>query len=88
MRETSKFTHMLGLSVLLSISSVSSFATPAKFLFLWDNTEGLTYDTSCDVVATDKVPFRVSQYYGNKNLETENLRNYNGVRQSHLINFS
>lgn len=88
MRETSNLTHKLGLTVLLSLTSVTSFAGPSKFLFLWDNTVGLTYDTNCTVEATDKVPFKVSQYSGNKNLQTENLRNYNGVRQSHLINYS
>lgn len=78
----------IGLSALLSLNISSALAVNGKPLVFWDNTQGLTFDNGCKVEATDKVPFYVSQYSGKGNSDTENLRNYNGVRQSHLINFS
>lgn len=80
--------RMLMTSFVLAASYAGSVQANAP-LFLWDNQEGVTAaDMGCQVKAIDKVPFRVSQYYGRRNLDTENLRNYNGVRQSHLVNFS
>lgn len=57
-------------------------------VYLWDNQEGLIKAESCNITPSDTTPFRVSGFTGNKNNGTENLRNYKGVRQSHLVNGS
>lgn len=78
----------VGVSLLVGLGHVQSASAKAP-LYLWDNQEGiLAAKEGCEVVAADKIPFRVSEYYGRKKSETENLRNYHGVRQSHLINHS
>lgn len=76
-------------TLVFTLASATVLAAPQRPLFVWDNQEGIKgADSSCVVRATDKIPFRVSQYTGRKNQDTENLRNFNGVRQSHLVNFS
>lgn len=79
---------VIGLMCAANICSVQAgSSTP---LFIWDNQEGVKgASSSCEIKATDTIPFRVSQYTGNdKGNGTENLRNFNGVRQSHLIDYS
>lgn len=63
-------------------------AGPSVPLYFWDNQEGLVPANHCTTEAAEETQFRVSQYYGNKAADTENLRNYGGVQQSHLINGS
>ena len=72
------------LSTLFFLGSVS--AAP---VYLWDNQEGLIKGESCEVMARENIPFRISGFWGRgMNKSTENLRNYKGVRQSHLVNGS
>ena len=71
------------LSTFLSMASAT--ATPH---FLWDNQEGVVSKDNCSIERVRKSDFRLSRYFGRGNKETENLRNYNGVLQSHLINSS
>ncbi len=70
------------------LAPLLSFASAP--IYLWDNQEGFISGQSCEIVPSDTNPFRVSQYYSNKGTkkDTENLRNFNGVHQSHLINYS
>jgi hypothetical protein len=83
-----KTVRMLVTSIVL-MSTHGAQAEDNAPLFIWDNQEGISAaDLGCQVEATDKVPFKVSQYYGQKNSLTESLRNYNGVRQSHMVNHS
>ena len=63
-------------------------AQGGPYLFLWDNQQGFINPKSCVIEATDRNPFRVSQYFGKGIKPTESLRNLNGVQQSHLVNFS
>jgi len=60
-------------------------ATP---LFYWDNQDKLVEAKGCGVVKVESNRFRLSNYYGKKTQVTENLRNYRGVLQSHLVNSS
>lgn len=71
---------------LLAVLSTQAFANPS--IYLWDNQEGLIPATNCIISPTEKTPFKVSNFTGWKSSKTENLRNYNGIRQSHLINGS
>lgn len=81
--------RVLALGLLTSVSAVSVSASGGAPLFIWDNEQGIKgVSSSCEVKATDRIPFRVSQYTGSKNAGTENLRNFNGVRQSNLVNYS
>ena len=73
------------LGVLSLALSVSSFATPH---LLWDNQEGLISAQNCSISELKEIDLRVSRFSGRGNQATENLRNYNGVRQSHLVNSS
>ncbi len=57
-------------------------------LYFWDNQDGLVPASQCTTEIAAETKFRVSHYFGNKSEDTENLRNYNGVRQSHLVNGS
>lgn len=59
-----------------------------KPLYYWDNQLGLVQASHCEVTTLDTTPFRISQYTGRGQSDTENLRNRNGVRQSHLANGS
>lgn len=54
----------------------------------WDNVEGLKDAAHCEISTLKESPFRISHYYGRGDSTTENLRNQNGVRQSHLENGS
>lgn len=65
-----------------------SVMAQGPFLFLWDNQEGFINPKNCEIEATDRNPFRVSEYFGKGIKPTESLRNINGVQQSHLINLS
>lgn len=73
------------LLLLLAFVSCKAFATP---LFYWDNQDKLVPAKGCGIVEVGENRFRFSQYFGKKSSVTENLRNYKGVRQSHLINNS
>lgn len=73
------------LGVLSLALSVSSFATPHM---LWDNQEGLISAQNCSISELKEINLRASRFSGRGNQATENLRNYNGVRQSHLVNSS
>ncbi len=75
-------------SVILTVLTLSIAPVMSAPLIIWDNQEGMKFGYGCEIKATDKVPFHTSQYFGNQRLATENLRNFNGVKQSHLINFS
>lgn len=70
------------------VGPVASFASAP--IYLWDNQEGFIAGRSCEIKPSDRNPFRVSQYYSSRGgmKDTENLRNYSGVHQSHLVNFS
>lgn len=58
-------------------------------IYYWDNQEGFVSAQGCVVEQIQNHRFRISTYSGsNQGSKTENLRNYNGVRQSHLINGS
>lgn len=65
--------------------SVRIFSLPH---FLWDNQEGVKSEKGCSLSSLEKNSLRISHYWGLEKKATENLRNYNGVRQSHLVNFS
>lgn len=56
--------------------------------YIWDNQEGLKSAEHCRIAPMQEANFRISTYFGAGNSLTENLRNYNGIRQSHLINGS
>ncbi len=56
--------------------------------FLWDNQDGVVSMENCSIKRIRKHDFRLSRFYGRGNKPTENLRNYSGVLQSHLINSS
>ncbi len=71
------------LSTFLTISHASALPH-----FLWDNQEGIMAKESCSIERTRKNDYRLSRYVGRGNKPTENLRNANGVLQSHLINSS
>ena len=78
---------LLLLSTLLTMQS--SFANDGNIpVFLWDNQEGLVTAKGCEITPSATNPFRISSYSGYKSSGTENLRNYHGVKQSHLINGS
>lgn len=70
------------------LQSVMATETSSIPLYIWDNQEGLKTAQNCTVIPVEEARFKVSQYFGNKKSDTENLRNKNGVRQSHLINGS
>ena len=74
------------MSTFLTLSSLSSVVAAPHFL--WDNQEGVISKDQCSIKRIRKNDFRLSRYVGRGNKETENLRNYNGVLQSHLINSS
>ncbi len=79
-------------AVLIAGTSLPLFSAiasgPSIPLYFWDNQEGLVPASHCTTKVAPQTKFRVSQYFGNKSADTENLRNYSGVRQSHLINGS
>lgn len=81
---------MLKKTLILSLLSLSLSPVQATDLplFYWDNQAGLVDAKHCEVKTLETSPFRVSQYTGRGKSETENLRNRNGVRQSHLLNGS
>lgn len=56
--------------------------------FIWDNQEGLIKADHCRIAPMKDTRFRISTYFGSGESLTENLRNYEGIRQSHLINGS
>lgn len=57
-------------------------------LLIWDNSKGLVVGKNCALKERRSIPFFVSRYFGSENLQTENLRNYNQVKQSYLKNYS
>ncbi len=67
--------------------STASMAAEAPH-FIWDNQDGVISKERCSIKRIRKHDLRLSRYYGRGNKDTENLRNYNGVLQSHLINSS
>ena len=71
------------LSTFLTISSASAIPH-----FQWDNQDGVTVQENCSIERTRNNDYRVSRYVGRGSKPTENLRNSNGVLQSHLINSS
>jgi murein DD-endopeptidase MepM/ murein hydrolase activator NlpD len=78
---------LLVLSTLLTFQTTLAQSESLP-VYLWDNQEGLVKATECEVVPSAETPFRISSYTGHKSKGSENLRNYNGVKQSHLINGS
>lgn len=75
------------LSLFTLITSMKAYASFP--VFIWDNQEGLMKPVSCQITANETIPFRISRFWGQgQNKGIENLRNYKGVRQSHLINGS
>lgn len=79
---------MLLLVLSMSLISFTTQASTDAPLFYWDNNEGFVDAKHCEIKPLKETPLRVSQYTGRKNSTTENLRNSNGVRQSHLANGS
>jgi hypothetical protein len=76
---------LLLITATLSVSSAHATIP----LYLWDNQEGLIPAQSCEIVSKENIPFRITRYWGRgQDPGTENLRNYKGVRQSHLVNGS
>lgn len=76
---------------MLTLTSVLFFSTQAMAEaphFIWDNQDGVMSLENCSVNRIRKHDLRLSQFSGHGNQPTENLRNYNGVLQSHLINSS
>ncbi|WP_127717897.1 M23 family metallopeptidase [Halobacteriovorax sp. HLS] len=77
---------------LLTLLAMNSIISPVLAddtpVFLWDNQEGLIKASSCKIIPSTTIPFRISGFTGWKQQGTENLRNYNGVKQSHLVNGS
>jgi len=77
----------LYLSIFTMMMSFKAYATFP--VYLWDNQEGLLSPRQCEIIPKETIPFRVSRFWGRgKNTGLENLRNYKGVRQSHLVNGS
>lgn len=74
-------------TLILIILAPSVFAQGTP-LFYWDNQDGLVEAKGCGTVRVPTNRFRFSKYFGKGTQVTENLRNFNGVRQSHLINSS
>jgi murein DD-endopeptidase MepM/ murein hydrolase activator NlpD len=56
--------------------------------FYWHNKEGLKSAAHCKVTHVEESRFRISSYFGDGKSLTENIRNYNSVQQSHLVNGS
>jgi hypothetical protein len=56
--------------------------------FTWDNQEGLKSAAHCHISPMRHSKLAVSTYFGSGKSLTESLRNYNGIRQSHLLNGS
>ena len=68
-----------------------SLATQAGTIpfYYWDNQNGFVPAQHCEITQAKGHRFRISTYSGpNTDSKTENLRNFSGVRQSHLINGS
>jgi len=70
---------------LLSLLSISSKANESTPVYIWDNQQGLISGEHCSIQEDDHIPFSISTYSGKQNSQTENLRNYNNIRQSHLV---
>ncbi|WP_417336259.1 M23 family metallopeptidase [Halobacteriovorax marinus] len=70
------------------VATIQANALANPSIYLWDNQEGFVPAANCKISPSENTPFRVSSFTGWKSSETENLRNYNGIRQSHLINGS
>ena len=77
---------LITFTALLNLSA-ATLAAGAP-LYIWDNQEGLIKADSCSISPSDSTPYRISAFTGYKNKGVENLRNYKGVRQSHLVNGS
>jgi len=76
---------LISLSCAFFLTQAAQAAAP---IYLWDNQEGLIPAKSCEIIPVSDNKFRISQYSGRKQKQTENLRNHSGVRQSHLVNSS
>ncbi|MBT6447692.1 MAG: hypothetical protein HOK38_02980, partial [Flavobacteriaceae bacterium] len=77
--------------ILLSLGATSNIFAQNTAIptFYFDNQEGLVEAEDCSISPIESQTFRISSYSGkNKSKQIENLRNLNGVRQSHLINGS
>jgi murein DD-endopeptidase MepM/ murein hydrolase activator NlpD len=72
---------------LLSLTSFAALATDIP-LYYWDNQDGFKSAQHCSVSHTNDQKFRISTYSGSLDADTENLRNLQGVKQSHLMNGS
>ncbi len=71
-------------TILFTLSTLAYAEVP---LLTWDNQDGFKFQ-NCELETTRESDFSFASYYGRGNKDTENLRNYAGVRQSHLVNFS
>lgn len=80
-----KFRLSLFLFACLLASSNAFAGIPILY---WDNQEGFVEAENCDVTGVDEQRFRISRYSGSGDSLTENLRNYDHVKQSHLVNYS
>lgn len=78
---------MFRLLFLLGLMAGKIFASDLP-MFYWDNQMGFVDANHCELSYLDKQSFRISQYFGKDNLQTEFLRNHNGTSQSNLINGS
>ena len=78
---------MISTFLLTLLINASAFASIP--LYFWDNQDGFVSAENCSVEQTHNHRFRISTYSGPKaDMLTENIRNFSGVRQSHLINGS
>lgn len=58
-------------------------------VYYWDNQDKLVEaNGKCKIHTIGDQSFRFSRYFGNQKLNYENLRNFNGVKQSYLANES
>ena len=76
---------LLSLTTLFSSNLMAAEDIP---IYLWSNEEGFTKKEHCILKEKKDSDFRISTFSGRTFKHTENLRNYNGVRQSHLPNGS
>lgn len=79
---------LVALYSLLNAGQILAEDGPGLPKYIWDNQEGLKNAQHCRIAPMKDTKFRISTYFGAGESQTENLRNYNGVRQSHLINGS
>ncbi|EQC44367.1 M23 family metallopeptidase [Bacteriovorax sp. Seq25_V] len=77
--------NKIAITTLVTLMAITSNANDGAPIYIWDNQQGLIDARHCHIEEAQSIPFAISSYSGKKSSQTENLRNYNNVRQSHLV---